>query len=506
MKRAWLLLAFALAGCRNEVDITVEPGPQLSPAMAAATRSLAFAISGADSADVVRPTSAAFATGSERVVYYSRASGPLTIAVTALDGAGSPISRGTTMVRLHGGGVVPALIVLDGKANAAACGADSDCTSGYCTEGICCNQRCDGQCEGCAAPAGSCLPVSGPPRAPRAPCGDGTTCGASCDGVHRDACTLPTAATACGASSCVSGTAVGGQCDGNGSCRVVDTDCGRFTCGSSGCLTSCTSDADCVAGAYCDPSSVCQPWSPALLKTLVIWLDPDHGLTTDAGGSQLVKWSDQSGLGNDALAGGPTPPSLVTTANGHSGAHFAGGYLDLGDAASLRWGTGAFVVEVVTRFTAPAPSNAGSALYIKAVISNAPYAGPILFATDPYFSGLTNPLVAQLEDDSQYQLVYGASLADNAFHIIGMHRGAAGPASAPGNLFDLRSDGNLQVSSTVAAIDASAAGFHATIGGRIPDTLQQLSGDVAEVVAYTGNDSPQDIARLESYLRLKYGL
>jgi hypothetical protein len=46
------------------------------------------------------------------------------------------------------------------------CSKDSDCESGFCTDGVCCNRRCDGQCEACDFPTtrGSCMPVTGEPR------------------------------------------------------------------------------------------------------------------------------------------------------------------------------------------------------------------------------------------------------------------------------------------------------------------------------------------------------
>src|SRR6478609_11569019 len=48
----------------------------------------------------------------------------------------------------------------------AACTADSECESNSCTDGICCERACDGQCEACNV-RGKCAAVRGDPVAPR---------------------------------------------------------------------------------------------------------------------------------------------------------------------------------------------------------------------------------------------------------------------------------------------------------------------------------------------------
>ncbi|MGE3635595.1 MAG: hypothetical protein AB7P00_37165, partial [Sandaracinaceae bacterium] len=140
---------------------------------------------------------------------------------------------------------------------AASCTTDGQCSSGSCADGICCLTACAGQCEACDAPGniGTCTAVTGAPHGTRAACvTDGTSCGGACDGSDRTACAYPDTSTACRAASCAAGTeTLAASCDGGGACTAeVSHPCSPFLCGATACATSCASDADCVAGGYCD--------------------------------------------------------------------------------------------------------------------------------------------------------------------------------------------------------------------------------------------------------------
>jgi len=58
----------------------------------------------------------------------------------------------------------------------AACSNDAECASGVCADGVCCDARCTGQCESCAVPGsvGTCTPAIGAPLAGKAACDAGS--------------------------------------------------------------------------------------------------------------------------------------------------------------------------------------------------------------------------------------------------------------------------------------------------------------------------------------------
>jgi len=131
------------------------------------------------------------------------------------------------------------------SSNGSPCTSRDQCASGFCSDGVCCNQDCRGSCMSCAgATPGTCAPaaVGADPHndctaQPMATCG--TT--GLCDGAG--ACRLYPASTPCGSTpSCSSsGTAVvlTRVCNGTGAC-VPDTvhDCQGFLCSNASCGTS----------------------------------------------------------------------------------------------------------------------------------------------------------------------------------------------------------------------------------------------------------------------------
>ena len=95
------------------------------------------------------------------------------------------------------------------RSGANTCQTAADCHSGFCTDGVCCDRACTGQCEACnaAGSVGSCTAVTGTPR-------------------------------------------------------VGHPSCGEFLCSEDGCMTSCQSDAECVSGAVCSLGT-CRQGEPA---------------------------------------------------------------------------------------------------------------------------------------------------------------------------------------------------------------------------------------------------
>lgn len=151
------------------------------------------------------------------------------------------------------------------KALGEHCDEDGDCVSDHCTDGVCCESTCDGQCESCNS-SGECVPVTGAPVGDRPPCAtDGTLCGGSCDGTTTAICAYPDGTTPCGVPpSCSGATAtLATTCNGFGACTRPETvDCSPYLCGETTCLTSCAgpehcTDGFCVAGACCPGQDYC---------------------------------------------------------------------------------------------------------------------------------------------------------------------------------------------------------------------------------------------------------
>ena len=115
------------------------------------------------------------------------------------------------------------------KGNGVACGATPECTSGKCVDGVCCDKPCTDQCSACdlVGKVGVCSAVSAaPPHGTRTPCKPATCSGSS-----------------------FSRAAV---CNGLGACSSpISASCVPFACNDAGCLSACTTDAECADNFIC---------------------------------------------------------------------------------------------------------------------------------------------------------------------------------------------------------------------------------------------------------------
>ncbi len=143
----------------------------------------------------------------------------------------------------------------------AKCSTDAQCTTGVCVDGVCCNARCDGQCEACDVEGtfGTCVPAVGVPHGARAACADATTadsCTAKiCDGKGRAGCDgFVGSKVSCRAASCAAGIAtLPARCDGSGACpAAVTKNCTPYACAADGCGGgSCARETDCAPDYRC---------------------------------------------------------------------------------------------------------------------------------------------------------------------------------------------------------------------------------------------------------------
>jgi hypothetical protein len=148
------------------------------------------------------------------------------------------------------------------KANGVACGANPECESAQCVDGVCCGSVCTGACESCnqKGAEGTCTPL--PTGTPTAECVDqlAASCGfdGTCNG--NGGCRRYAAGTPCKAAGCQTGTFTpASACDGQGTCVAPNTvSCAPYLCdaslGAPQCRTTCAAGG-CLAPAVCTNGS-----------------------------------------------------------------------------------------------------------------------------------------------------------------------------------------------------------------------------------------------------------
>ena len=148
------------------------------------------------------------------------------------------------------------------------CTAGSQCASGFCVDGVCCESACEGPCTFCADPTarGRCVPGKAGAPDPRAArgvtdpariCADEgpTSCGRNgrCDG--QGGCQRYADGTVCSAASCneaanqeiPAATCMAGQCR-----PPSPRSCAPYQgCSGGRCRTSCASEGQCATGNVC---------------------------------------------------------------------------------------------------------------------------------------------------------------------------------------------------------------------------------------------------------------
>jgi hypothetical protein len=203
------------------------------------------------------------------------------------------------------------------------CSGGTQCTSGFCADGVCCNNACDGTCEACVqsktgVASGHCAAVSSGTDPDNECSSDGTTCGhtGACDhngGSGGGACAYTSSGTSCAGTFSCSGSGntsrTTGSCDGAGTCKqsaAMAGSCAPYTCASStACATSCAANSDCTSGSSCI-SGACTAnafktgpcVTTADLNSAVVYVMGNdgkiHSKSTDATGKNWGSWSTLS--------------------------------------------------------------------------------------------------------------------------------------------------------------------------------------------------------------------
>ncbi|MBX3227547.1 MAG: hypothetical protein KF837_09545 [Labilithrix sp.] len=190
----------------------------------------------------------------------------------------------------------PAVLTTNGQ----SCKVGTECQSGQCVDGVCCESACSGTCERCNLPSllGKCEPIpdgtdpdkecpteplpeeedvdagapadggavedAGPPfNVPDGglPAVNDNQCAGHCNGKR--ACAYAGKEVTCGTSFCGNNEEQGrASCDGKGHCLYGRELCSAYACrdGSPGCKDMCTGPLDCLATHYCDSGTqTCRP-------------------------------------------------------------------------------------------------------------------------------------------------------------------------------------------------------------------------------------------------------
>ncbi len=147
--------------------------------------------------------------------------------------------------------------IIRGRLIGDACTSPTQCFSGTCVDGVCCDSACDGSCESCMGAdtgdvdghCGYILEGADPDDECDDASGTGCVTG-SCDGAG--ACGILADSSVCREASCQGSQIATGTCEA-GKCVNSYVDCGGFACSDAACLTSCSSDSECAADRVCAP-------------------------------------------------------------------------------------------------------------------------------------------------------------------------------------------------------------------------------------------------------------
>ncbi len=137
------------------------------------------------------------------------------------------------------------------------CAAAADCNSGFCVDGLCCSEACDGPCRSCALSSspGICKNVVAGAADPRQTCAATTFWGCGADGLcdGNGACRNYPPATVCAAPACAGSTGMlASTCNSQAMCVAgAAANCAPYRCNGTGCYVSCGTDAECLTPYVC---------------------------------------------------------------------------------------------------------------------------------------------------------------------------------------------------------------------------------------------------------------
>lgn len=239
------------------------------------------------------------------------------------------------------------------------------------------------------------------------------------------------------------------------------------------------------------------PFDPLSLPNLGIWLDATYQVDVagDATAGAVTRWHDRSVYGRDAVpaGSGTNPPTLVPNAlYGRPVVHFTASQLDLLVTPWTGPGTSEMTMFLVTR------GYPNSALRFQTSVNTFPF---VLFPVD----------IAQSEANPNFVLDVGTTSPTYVTLRVPIDAGpslAAASWSANGTA-DTYTGGVLAEQRITTLALPSGLLY---IGGVLPllaapyTTVPFANGDIAEAIVYTNALEDADRAKVEAYLRTKWGI
>jgi hypothetical protein len=250
-------------------------------------------------------------------------------------------------------------------------------------------------------------------------------------------------------------------------------------------------DGGCGPGYTCNNGCII---TPSAVEGLVLWLDAAEGITTDEA-SRVSSWRDRSPLHHDAyqLRAASRPLFEPAAGGGRPAIKFGGGdakgmFLRVADSAKLQLGRDDFLLFVVAT-ARNSPLVFGTFLRKQSIIP--PFNGLIVFVHE-------DKLSAQLRYADVVVSTPQAGLPAGAPFLLSVERQEA-------RRLRIRVNERAAEQMEVPSLDISGADQDLMIGSHGEDLeVQQLDGDIFELMLLRGPVPERTRADLETYLRKKH--
>jgi hypothetical protein len=249
--------------------------------------------------------------------------------------------------------------------------------------------------------------------------------------------------------------------------------------------------------------------------SLALWLDAAMNVQARSPGV-VGTWEDRSAHHHVGTAVGPGPWLVTDASTARPAIRFglSGGLTTrilIPDHPSLRWGVADFTIAAVAKYrNSPSPQaipNDYGLLISKPNVDLKPYTGPGLWLNNPWAAWIpgaggqvTSQILFQISGDADHIATsQAAGYNDDKPHLL--------MAIRVGRELRVRIDGAAAgVALNPDVMDVSATGYAMALGAHPVGALQQMDGEVFEVVAFTESLPQPRLHALEQYFSRKFAL